>query len=87
MFVEETDLSVTIPERHVILAQQLDVHGIAMRLGQIAADQKGNPEATKNLSHRCSGSDTADEIVVVFRQHRALLRSGRPAFDGRLILG
>ena len=71
--VEESDAAVRVSKRHQVFAQELDAHGRTIGLRKLRREQRRDPVTAHGVSHRRSGTNAGDELVLFVCQHGALL--------------
>src|SRR5690349_15432854 len=70
--LDDTDAAVGVAKSQEVLAEDPDLLGRAVALGQLLAQQRRHPEAAQQLAHRRAGAAPREEFVVGFTQHRSL---------------
>jgi len=68
--VDQPDPAVAVPEADQVLAEQLDAHRRAVRLGDLPRQAGGYPIPPHRVAHRRAGVDTRDQFVFLRGQHR-----------------
>ena len=71
--LNEADLSVGIPERDEVLAEQSHAHRIAVGIGDLLGEQGRQPVAAEDLAHRRGALDPGEQLVILVREHSGLL--------------
>jgi len=79
-FVDQAKAAFRIAERQQALAQKLHAHRRTIGLGQLFAEQRRHPIATKQVAHRRARTRLGQVFVLFFFQHgfRSLKLSPKP---------
>ena len=66
VLADDTDTALSISESDQFLAQQFYPHGGAVRPGNFFRQQRRNPVAPDQISHRRAGSCSSKKFIVLF---------------------
>jgi hypothetical protein len=70
---EQAHLPVRVAERDQVLGEDADAYWRTVRLWQLARESNGQPEAAKQITHRCAWASAAEQLIFRLRNHRNLL--------------
>ena len=65
----QADLAGAVPEADQLLAEQHHPHGVAVWLGELGREHRGDPVLPHEGPHRRTGTDASDEFVFFLTEH------------------